>query len=170
VSESPWRLSWRADPAVAALADRHYSRKTVGAAQFAPPGPILVLRSADRTAGWVTLWPRPEYADMPDWAGAWMNTFFRNEGDGLSSDLIRRAVAHSRYRWPDVPPLGMVTLIDPSKIRHKRDPGRCYLKAGFRHAGYTKSGHRVLQLLPADMPEPERVPGSQDVLFALEAS
>lgn len=169
MSESPWRLSWRADPAVRALADRHYSRKTIGAAQFAPPGKILVLKTADRDAGWVTLWPFAQFV-MHDWAGAWMNTLFRKEGPGLASDMIRHAVAHTRSKWPDVPPLGMVTMIDPSGVRHKRDPGRCYLKAGFRHAGYTKSGLRVLQLLPGDMPEAEPVPGSQASLFALEAS
>ena len=54
--------------------------------------------------------------------------------------------------------------------RHKRDPGRCYIRAGFRRAGFTKGGLHVLQMLPADMPEAEPVPGSQDVLFALEAS
>lgn len=166
---SPWRLSWRADPAVAALADRHYSRKTVGAAQFAPPGPILVLRSADRTAAWISLWPKAEFV-LHEWGGAWMNTLFRNEGDGLSSDMIEHAVAHTRAQWPDVPDLGMVTLIDAAKVRHKRDPGRCYIRAGFRRAGFTKGGLHVLQMLPADMPEAEPVPGSQDVLFALEAS
>jgi hypothetical protein len=163
-------LSWRADPAVAALADRHYSRKTAGATQFTPPGRVLVLRTVDRTAAWVTLWSLAEFAPLHDWAGAWMNTLFRKEGPGLASDMIRHAVAHTLARWPAVPDLGMVTLIDASKVRHKRDPGRCYLKAGFRRAGFTKGGLHVLQLLPADMPEPEPAPGSQDALFALEAS
>lgn len=51
---SPWRRSWRADPAVAALADRHYNRQHVGAGQFVPPGSCLVLKTADGKAGWVT--------------------------------------------------------------------------------------------------------------------
>lgn len=38
VSRSPWQRTWRADPRAAALADRHYSRGTPGASQFAPPG------------------------------------------------------------------------------------------------------------------------------------
>lgn len=38
-------------------------------------------------------------------------------------------------------------------VRHKRDPGRCYRKAGFRHVGHTKGGLLAWQLLEADMPE-----------------
>lgn len=51
------------------------------------------------------------------------------------------------------PPLGMVSFVDQRKVRHKRDPGRCYLKAGFRLVGTTrKAGLLAFQLLPADMP------------------
>lgn len=32
-----WQRTWRADPRAAALADDHYSRKSRGADQFAPP-------------------------------------------------------------------------------------------------------------------------------------
>lgn len=169
VALSPWRPSWRADPVVAALADRHYSRKTPGSAQFSPPGRVLVLRTADHSAAWVTLWPLAEFV-LHDWAGAWMNTLFRKEGDGLASDMIRHAVAHTRWKWPDVPALGMVTLINASRVRHKRDPGRCYRKAGFRHVGFTRAGQHVLQMLPAEMPAAEPVPGAQASLFDLEAS
>ena len=52
--ESPWRLSWRADPVVARLADGHYSRQKPGTAQFVPPGACLVLRTADASAVWTT--------------------------------------------------------------------------------------------------------------------
>jgi len=52
------------------------------------------------------------------------------------------------------PELGMVTFVDPKKTRHKRDPGRCFIKAGFKRVGMTEGGLIALQLLPADMPEP----------------
>ena len=84
--------------------------------------------------------------------------------------MIRRAVAHTRYRWPEVPPLGMVTFVDASKVRHKRDPGRCYRKAGFRHVGFTQGGLWAYQMLPGEMPAAECVPGSQEPMFELEAS
>jgi hypothetical protein len=38
-----WQLSWRADPVARQLADRHYNRQAVGAAQFVPPGRCLVV-------------------------------------------------------------------------------------------------------------------------------
>lgn len=144
-----WHTSWRADPHGRALADRHYNRQTPGAAQFVPPGRCLVLTTD--SALWVTSWP--EYA-MHAWRGAWINSTFRREGGPLASDLIRAAVAATRWRWPAVPPLGMVTFVDATKVRRKRDPGRCYRHAGFRPVGHTAGGLLALQLLPADMPEP----------------
>lgn len=149
-----WQLTDSGDPAVAAMADRHYSRKTVGHPLFAPPGRRTVLRTPSADAVWVTSWQRPEYT-AHDWPGAWMCTIFRNESPHLSSELIREAVAVTRHRWPDVPALGMVTFIDADKVRRKRDPGRCFLRAGFVHAGTTKDrGLIVLQLLPAAFPDP----------------
>jgi len=132
-----------------------------------PPGRCLALRAPG--AVWVTSWPFAEYVQH-DWAGAWVNSIFRKEGDGLASEMIRRAVAHTRDRWPAVPPLGMVSFVDATKVRHKRDPGRCYRKAGFRHAGFTRAGLYVFQMLEEDMPDAEPVPGSQASLFDLEAS
>lgn len=150
-----WELSYRADPLVVPLADRHYNRQKIGAPQFVPPGACLVLRTPDFDAFWVTSWPQAEYVKHA-WAGAWINSAFRNEAPDkyLSSDLIREAVAITRWYWPDAPAIGIVTFVDPSKVRHKRDPGRCYRKAGFTHVGYTEGGLYALQLLPADMPEP----------------
>lgn len=51
--------------------------------------------------------------------------------------------------------------------RRKRDPGRCYLKAGFRHVGFTAGGLHAFQMLPSEMPEPLLVPGAQASLFDL---
>jgi hypothetical protein len=48
----------------------------------------------------------------------------------------------------------MVTFVDAEKVRRKRDPGRCYRKAGFRHVGFTKGGLWTFQMLPSDMPAP----------------
>jgi len=162
---SPWRLSDRFDPAALPLADRHYNRRKPGSPQFVPPGRCLVLLAEDRTALWVTSAPFAQYIRHA-WPGAWVNTLFRNEGGGLSSDLIRHAVAHTRDRWRQVPDLGMVTFVDASKIR-SANPGCCYRKAGFRHVGFTQGGLHVFQMLPADMPPPAAVPGSQASMFDL---
>ena len=76
--------------------------------------------------------------------------FFRNEGAGRASDLIREAAAIAWERWPGE---RLYTFVDPGKVRHKRDPGRCFLRAGWRHVGWTKGGHgknslRILECLP----------------------
>lgn len=147
----PWRLSWRADSAAREIADRHYNRQAIGAPQFVPPGRCLVLRTD--AALWVTSWPFAEFVKH-EWAGAWINSAFRREDGPLASDMIRAAIAATRWRWPLTPHLGMVTFVDPGKVRHKRDPGRCYLRAGFHRVGATKGGLIALQLLPDEMPEP----------------
>ena len=78
-----WQESYRADPAAAQLADRHYNRQSVGSAQFVPPGRCLVLRAPG--ALWVTSWPFAEYANHA-WAGAWVNSTIRRESGPLASD------------------------------------------------------------------------------------
>jgi len=119
-----------------------------------PPGRKLVLLTAEGNALWGSSWPFAEYVRHA-WAGAWLCTIFRNESPHLSSELIREAVAATRAYWGDPPDLGMVTFVDAGKVRHKRDPGRCFLRAGFVNVGHTKGGQVALQLLPCDMPVAE---------------
>lgn len=159
---SLWTLSDRFDPAVRPLADRHYNRQTIGSPQFAPPGRCLVLKRPD--AFWITSWPFAEYTRHA-WAGAWVCSAFRNEGDHLSSDLVRSAVAATRWRWPEVPALGMVTFVNTEKTRRKRDPGRCFRKAGFRPVGHTAGGLVALILEPLEMPDPAPPADAQLGLF-----
>jgi hypothetical protein len=145
-----WHKTTRADPVCAALADRHYNRQNIGSKQFVPPGRCIVLKTACGRAVWVTSWPFAQYVKHA-WAGAWVNSLFRNENAGLSSELIRAAVSATRDYW-EPPPLGLVSFVDAQKTKKKRDPGRCYRRAGFKHVGYTKSGLYVFQMLPAEMP------------------
>jgi hypothetical protein len=147
-----WAISHRFDPQALPLADRHYNRRKVGSPQFVPPGRCLVL-VAD-AALWVTSWPFAEYVRHA-WPGAWVNSLFRREGGPVASTLIREAVAATRWHFGEPPPLGMVTFVDASQVRRKRDYGRCYLRAGFVAAGQTKGGLLAFQLPPDAMPEPE---------------
>jgi len=149
-----WHRTTRADPRAAALADRHYSRKTVGAAQFTPPGRCIVLLTSDAQALWVSSWPYAQYVKHA-WAGAWLCTLFRNEpGSGyLSSELIAQAVAATRFIWGDPPDRGMITFVDANKIC-SLNPGYCFKRAGWQQVGYTQSGLHVLQLGPETMPPP----------------
>lgn len=149
-----WRLSYRAARAALPLANRHYSRQTPESGQFVAPGRCVVLTGINADALWVSLWQHPEYVDHA-WPGAWLCSLFRNESAVLSSDLIRQAVAATRFVWPCVPPLGMVTFVDPAMVRRKRDPGRCFVRAGFRPCGATQGGLLAFQMPPDVMPEPE---------------
>lgn len=160
-----WTLSHRADTRALPLADAHYNRQKPGSGQFVPPGRCVVLLTRCRKALWVSSWPFAEYVKH-EWAGAWVCSCFRNEGAGLSSDLIREAVACTRAVWGDPPPEGFITFVDRSQTRRKRDPGRCYRKAGWEPCGETKGGLVALQLRPEQMPEPERAWSPQQSLFA----
>lgn len=158
-----WRISDRADKEALPIADRHYNRQKVGSPQFVPPGRCLVLMCVTGAALWVTSWPFAQYVKHA-WAGAWVNSMFRRESGPLASELIREAIAVTRWYWPDVPERGMVTFIDRDKVKHKRDYGRCYLRAGFKVVGETKGGLLALQMLPCEMPEPIAPYSAQMVL------
>lgn len=154
--EQRWCASHRADPVARMLADRHYNRQKVGSPQFVPPGRCCVFVTDCGRAFWVTSWPFAEYVKHA-WGGAWMCSAFRSEGAGKASDLILQAVSATRAFYPDVPPLGMVTFVDRSKVtpvivRGKPVWGWTYRKAGFREVGETKGGLLALQLDPGDMP------------------
>jgi hypothetical protein len=146
-----WYLSHRADPMALPIADRHYNRQKPGTPQFVPPGRCTVLLTRDANALWVTSWPYAQYTKHA-WAGAWVCSCFRNESQHLSSELINEAVAATRSVWPEIPELGMITFVDPRKVKRKRDFGRCYRKAGWKECGMTKGGLVALQLLPENMP------------------
>lgn len=148
-----WTRSTRADPDARRIADRHYNRQKVGSPQFVPPGRCLVLK-ADH-AVWVTSYPYAEYVKH-QWAGAWVNSLFRNESTVRASDLIVEAIKLSRAEF-DVPPLGIVSFVNPRFVqptmrRGQKIYGYCYLKAGFTHVGLTKGGLWAWQMLPEQMP------------------
>jgi hypothetical protein len=146
-----WTLSHRADRRALPLADRHYNRQRPGTSQFVPPGRCIVLLTANADALWDSSWPLAQYTKHR-WAGAWICSSFRNESRNLSSELIREAVAATKYIWGLPPSLGMVTFIDPAKVRRKRDYRRCYKRAGWKPCGRTKGGLLVLQLSSEAMP------------------
>ena len=152
-----WTMSNRADKDCLPLADRHYNRQKPGTPQFVPPGRCVVLKAEG--AVWVTSWPFAEYVKH-QWAGAWINSLFRKECEGLASEYIRDALAATRAVWPVIPTLGLVTFIDPlhvkpRKIRGRLAIGESYFEAGFKHVGYTKAGLWVMQIQADDMPEAE---------------
>lgn len=151
-----WRISDRFDPVARAIADRHYSRLKrgkPGTPQFVSPGRCLVLLTDDSTAErgclWVTTFPQYR---RDAWAGAWLCEYFRNEMPDrhLSSELIGEALAASAARFGPPPDKGMATFIDEDEVRPKRNPGYCFLVAGFEVYGRTQEFGRLVLWLPPD--------------------
>lgn len=149
-----WVLTTKFDPACCALANRHYpatnGRRRIGSPQWLPPGRTVALRTPECDAAWGTV--QQEYR-RDEWAGAWINTFFRNESEWLSSEMILAALAVSRHQLGEPDEKGVVTFIDTTAIRRKRDPGRCYRKAGFEiHSRTNINDYLVLRLPPELVP------------------
>jgi hypothetical protein len=160
-----WRLSRRFDQEARKIADRHYSRQKPGTPDFVgnvKPLVLLAPIAGPALALWVTAW---QAYVCHEWTDAWQCVLFRNEGAGLSSELIAEAVAATRWCWGGMPANGFVTFVDRSKTRPKRDPGYCYRMAGWRDVGRTKGGLVVLRLSPNDMPDPSPPHGGQPSLF-----
>jgi hypothetical protein len=162
-----WQRTNKFDLECSKFADRHYNRQKKGSAQFAPPGHTIILKIIDEEgeirALWISLCQR--FIDHY-WKNSWNNCLFRNEGAGLSSTLIIEAVSITRAIWDDPPTGGIITFINPDKIRKKRDPGRCYKKAGFSLVGKTKIHRRLcFQLKPDDFPPAMRPDEKQGRLF-----
>ena len=131
-----WSVSTKGDRAGCALADRHYSRRSVGAPQFMPPGQTLVLIGAAGLA--VFGWWRPDPASglrAMNGLNGWTCTIFRNEDPrALSSELILQAERELAARH-DCGPDGMLTYVDVRKVR-STNPGFCFQAAGWRKAGW----------------------------------
>lgn len=149
-----WMVTHQYDSRGAKLFDRHYSRVRPGTKQIAPPGRMLVLITEDASAVWVTSWPRAEMVRRDWYKDAWMCTLFHNESAIPSSQLIKEAVAITRWKYGTPPPSGMVTIVDQRKLASKI-PGYCFKRAKFKHVRNTKrAGLHILQITPARMPEP----------------
>jgi hypothetical protein len=134
-----WMETHDADPRARMIADRHYSRKTPGAKFFCGPGEKLILITPDYRALFV--WRKNRIR----WDGQHgvECTLFRNEGAGVSSELIQEAVRLARKRWPGE---RLFTYVRPSKVR-SRSPGYCFLSAGWKIAGRNSGKkHRLLIL------------------------
>jgi hypothetical protein len=70
-------------------------------------------------------------------------SFFRNESGELSSSLILEAEEMALNKWSDTQ--RFFTYIDPRKVRRKRDPGRCFIRAGWNKAGQSKDGKLIFE-------------------------
>jgi hypothetical protein len=118
----------------------HYSRQSVGSDQVMAPGETLLMLTPDERGVWAVV----HNMEPMSTAKQWRCTIYRNEGGQRSSALATALTLDywpRKYGWPDVP---LRTEVDPSKTRHKRDPGRCFRKAGWEPWGWTEHGLLVL--------------------------
>jgi hypothetical protein len=126
------------DPEMAALPDRHYSRRTIGARQFMYSGRKIVIRNAEGSVlfGWIF----PDPAMRMDSQTGYYCSIFRNESERKSSEIILECEEIALKRWG---PGRMYTFIDPTKIK-SCNPGYCFKVAGWKFKGLTKSGKHIL--------------------------
>ncbi len=132
------------NPTAGNVFERHYSRRATrqtSQLQFVGPGGKMVLLTP--CARGVFVW-RDFINDDP--LGEGINcAVFRNEGAGLSSDLILAAMEPCWARWPG---RRLYTYVDPRKVRSP-NPGYCFKRAGWRVCGVTKKRELlVLEVLP----------------------
>lgn len=122
------------DPEMRMLADRHYSRRTVGARQFTYAGRKLILRD---TAGDILFgWMWPDDALRMDGQTGYNCVIFRNESSRRSSDIILEAERWAIEKWG---PNRFYTYVNGQKIR-STNPGYCFQRAGWQRRGTSKSG------------------------------
>lgn len=137
-----WHRVTKWSRAAAELADRHYSRQTHGSDQVLPPGETLLLVTPERDAVWGVVHNLDPVGNR-----RWRCSIFRNEGGRRSSELVRAATnltfAYWTHRYRRLPTVPLTTEVDPQKVRHKRDPGRCFLRAGWLRSE-TRRGLLVL--------------------------
>lgn len=125
-----WQVVNKCDLRAVAFAQPHYSIATPNAAELGPPGQKIVLFGEDGLALWGSHRPAPwaKIGRMDKFLGH-SCFIFRNEGFILSSILIREAVGITAIEWNVAP---FITYVAIGKVRRKRDPGRCFVKAGFK--------------------------------------
>lgn len=143
--DSPWLQVWDGNATAAAIYDRHYSRNpgSRGDPRIAGPGEKIALLTPCVRALFV--WRKFIDKCIDERTGmrqAGVNcAIFRNEGAGLSSDLIRAAMTIGWLRWPGS---RFYTYVNPRRVRSS-NPGFCFIKAGWRRCGVTKT-RRLLVL------------------------
>lgn len=142
-----WLSVQDGDAAAYQLFTRHYTfhhykdnRRAVGRVchRFAGPGQKMVLLTADYKALFV--WRK--FIDPSGQQGV-NCAVFRNEGDLLSSELIKQACELAWNRWPGE---RLYTYVDGKAVK---GDGYCFKCAGWKKLkNRTKSGLIILEMLP----------------------
>jgi hypothetical protein len=135
-----WIVGQDGEPELIKIYERHYScynykdgrRRT----QFVGPGEQIVLTTPNRNALFV--WRK--FIDDSGQKGV-NCAVFRNESDTLSSALIREADAIADFCWPSE---RHYTYVRREAVQ-SRNPGWCFICAGWNKCGFTGSGLLILE-------------------------
>jgi len=148
VIDGHWLSVRRDDPRAFAFYRRHYSSLKnmrpwrARVTNFLGPGECVVLLSSCGRA--VFAWQHNTIKRWDGQAGVCC-TLFRNEGAGLSSELIHEADEIAWRRWPGE---RHFTYVRDASVR-STNPGYCFLKAGWHRCGRNADGRlSVLEVLP----------------------
>lgn len=145
----------------------HYSRRTPGSRTFTGIGEEVVLVTECGRAVWAVTRQKGPDAPFSGWRTRhgdlfkpprepaprrehrgylWRNVMFRNLGAGLSSDLVRSALAMTYAEWERrygrLPEERLRTEVEVASVK-SANPGYCYLMAGWER-GEVKRGKLYL--------------------------
>lgn len=130
------------DGEMSMLADRHYSRRTVGARQFLYSGRKLVLRNTEGSVLFGWMWCDDD--KRMDRQTGYNCAIFRNESQRKASDILLEAETFAFEKWGKN---RLYSYIDPTKTqtvvalrdyprwgvrKGERIVGFCYRKAGWK--------------------------------------
>jgi hypothetical protein len=144
VIDGNWLAVRDGDARLYSMNRRHYSRTRSRDARcggkVAGPGEYMALLTQDGLACFI--WKRMRTMDGQE--GTYCS-IFRNEGAGLSSQLIREADELAWRRWPGE---RHFTYVEDDKVI-SANPGYCFLKAGWTRCGRNADGRlTILERLP----------------------
>ena len=135
-----WIIGQDGESELIAMYERHYTCRDYKDGRvrklFCGPGEKIILTLPDRKALFV--WKK--FIDASGQKGV-NCAIFRNESQYRSSDLIREADAVADLVWPGE---RHYTYVRPEAIK-SRNPGWCYICAGWDRCGYTKAGLHILE-------------------------
>jgi hypothetical protein len=155
-----WTRIHHRDVRARRMADRHYSRRTPGAAEFIPAGHKVVLMHFLPDGTPAALWASHRAAPSANLArprfdglDVWDCSMFRIEHKTVpASELIREAVAITRGVWTELPRDGFYTTVDPRHVAPIKQRGRdvwgySYIKAGWQVLPARTLSRKLVQLM-----------------------
>ena len=152
IRRGPWVRVRDGNDLGRSIFDRHYSRRRyrdgLNPKLYVGPGEKMVL--VHETGRALFVWRK--FIDASGQRGV-NCAVFRNEGAGISSELIREADDCAWRRWPGE---RLYTYVRPDAVC-STNPGYCFLAAGWHHVGWTQGGLRILAILckSGQSPAPE---------------